>query len=428
MLEKAKERVLVTGASGMIGQVVVRHLLARGHPVRALVSRAMHHALPEGAVVVAGDMRDRESLLRATADIDVVIHLAARKSDEEGSEAVNVDGARNLADACRERGVPLLLNISTQSVKLQKKGVYADTKMRADAIFASCGVPTVTLLPSVVYSDLESGILGSIQRFLKLPVVPLIGDGTATFRPILADDLAEILERCMHRHEGAGQRYDVGGKEEISMNALVDLLQAHRGSRKPVLHLPLWLAMFIARMLRWMKHPPVTVSNVLGASETIPVNIDPIVALTGVTPRGIHEGLRTLLQDKEAATLLSYIANVEATKAMIERFRKALVVHGVEDVHVLNGSVLAHRWLLQSLDATSRIRYPSCQLQRKLLIAAAIAECSPESADALLPKDRIQILIILESFWILLQASISLLIGCVIAVLLPSFFRRNAGL
>lgn len=106
--------VLVTGATGLVGNNVVRRLLGAGRKVRVVV-RAERDTKPiDGLAVeiISGDICDLESLRAAVRDVDLVIHCAGYVhigwTGKQMAEAVNVGGSRNIAIAAREVGAKLV--------------------------------------------------------------------------------------------------------------------------------------------------------------------------------------------------------------------------------------------------------------------------------------------------------------------------------
>lgn len=352
-----------------------------------------------GVEQFTGDMRDLPSLERAMAGVTYVVHLAAMKNDEPESEAVNVGGVKNLIDACRIAGVKRIVNVSTQSAKLEKLGAYGRTKKEADALLHASAIETVTLRSSLVYGDATGGILGAIARYAALPVIPMTGPGTAHFRPIHRDDLADIIAHCLTQPTMSGKTYDVGGPDSLSFNEIAEKILEARGVRRPILHLPVWLSLFIAHACRiLLPKPPLTVSNVLGSAVDVPMDTRPLHEdLPGPAPRHFDEGLRGIFgplpdrADTEARALLRYVLSSvghwEPTNADIQRYRTALRAHGIPE-EGLHESLVRSRFKLGAADAATMLRRPQSMLRKKLLVAAAIAETSPASAEALLPKDR----------------------------------------
>lgn len=397
--------VLVTGANGFIGRSVCAALLQKDYRVRAFTRSSFEM---NGVEQFTGDMRDLASLERAMAGVTYVVHLAAAKNDEPESEAINIGGAKNLIEACRIAGVKLIVNISTQSAKLEKLGLYGWTKKEADALFHASTINVVTLRSSLVYSDATGGILGAIARYAALPVIPMTGPGTAQFRPIHRDDLAEIITQALTQPSMSGKIYDVGGPDSLSFNEITEKILKARDVRRPILHLPVWLSLWIAHVCRiLLPKPPLTVSNVLGSAVDVPMDTRPLHEdLPGLTTRHFDEGLHDIFgptpkkADREARALLRYVLSSvghwEPTDADIRRYRAALRAHNIPE-ESLDESLIRSRFKLGAADAATMLRRPHATLRKKLLIAAAIAETCPASAEALLPKDRSLIRLIIRS-------------------------------
>ena len=108
---------VVTGATGYIGGVLVRALADRGDPVRAVFHERSGIFEAPGVEWVPGDVLDRNSMVAAFRDADVVFHLAALVSIDPrmagAMRAVNVAGARNVVEAALECRVRRLIHYSS---------------------------------------------------------------------------------------------------------------------------------------------------------------------------------------------------------------------------------------------------------------------------------------------------------------------------
>lgn len=111
--------ICVTGATGHLGNALVRYLNARGERVRCLVLPGDDIRPISGLDVelVTGDVRDKQSLLQAFHDAEIVFHLASVISILPGRtkllEEVNVRGTRNVVEACLESRVSRLVYTSS---------------------------------------------------------------------------------------------------------------------------------------------------------------------------------------------------------------------------------------------------------------------------------------------------------------------------
>src|SRR5262245_39881504 len=128
-------RVLVTGATGLVGNNVVRILIHQGIPVRVL-ARATSDPRPlEGLPVerAQGDVRDERSVREAMRDVTDVIHSAAHVhigwSGLELQRAINVLGTRNVAEAAHTAGVRMVHVSSVDALGIGTRGRLADEDM-----------------------------------------------------------------------------------------------------------------------------------------------------------------------------------------------------------------------------------------------------------------------------------------------------------
>lgn len=112
------DKILVTGASGFLGEWIVRDLLKRGHSVRVLHRKNSDlSGLPSHIEKYVGDVTHLDSLLPALEGIDGVFHLAGliayKKSERQRMYDINVGGTKNILRACQGKGVRKLLYLSS---------------------------------------------------------------------------------------------------------------------------------------------------------------------------------------------------------------------------------------------------------------------------------------------------------------------------
>ena len=204
-------RVLVTGATGMLGREIARALLARGDEVTVLQRR------PSGldCAEVLADIADPAAVRRATRGQDVVVHLAA-KVDVVGAWAeyarANVQGTRAVVAACRTSSVGRLVHVSSPSVAhagralagvgaepaepARARGHYARSKALAEqeALAAdSPGLAVLCLRPHLVWGPGDTQLVGRVVARARSRRLPRIGSGAALVDTTYVDNAVTAL-------------------------------------------------------------------------------------------------------------------------------------------------------------------------------------------------------------------------------------------
>jgi len=204
-------RVLVTGASGMLGRATARALAARGDEVTVLQRR------PAGLPVreVLGDVADADVVDRAAAGQDAVLHLAA-KVDVTGPWAeyarANIDGTATVVAACRRAGVGRLVHVSSPSVAHggsalvgvgaapadpeRARGSYSRSKAvaeRAALAADSAALAVLVVRPHLVWGPGDTQLVERIVERARAGRLPVIGSGAALIDTTFVDNAADAL-------------------------------------------------------------------------------------------------------------------------------------------------------------------------------------------------------------------------------------------
>ena len=252
-------RVLVTGATGFTGGHLSRHLAARDYTVRALVRRPPSDADPR-IEYVNGDIRDRASLERAAAGVDVVYHIAAiyRQAGLKDAEyrAVNAEAVRTVIEAAGRGGVRRVVHCSTVGVHgdvehppanedapLKPGDIYQVTKLEGERIALQAsrdtGVEVVIARPTGIYGPGDRRLLKLFRGVARRKFV-VLGDGQIYYHLTYIDDLVEGFRLCGEVAGAAGRTYILAGGEVTTLNELIERIAREAGVSPPALHLPVW--------------------------------------------------------------------------------------------------------------------------------------------------------------------------------------------
>lgn len=278
-----KKQVLVTGATGFIGRVVVDELLKQNYVV---MSMARPGTIPPFAPhpnlkMLYADITDYESYANKLRNIEAIVHLAANKYHPKLSYAVNLAGATNMVRLCREGKFrsKRIVNISSQSTKIRFRGVYGESKRKSDLIIQQKDLDWTTLKPSLVYGSGEETLFQTIRRYSeKLPFVPVIGNGRWELYPIDVVDLARAIIKTLETPKSIHKVYDLGDPKKVTFDDLIKLIQKQIGSSKPIVHIPAILGLTLVYVgTKLIPGLPITVDNVLGSTQNTDCNPKPAI-------------------------------------------------------------------------------------------------------------------------------------------------------
>lgn len=315
--------VLLTGATGLLGNAVARLLVAKGRRVRALVRnvKRAESIVPKGCELVPGDVTDAASVLAAAKDCQVIYHAAGLPeqwlADPSEFDRINVEGTRIVIDVAQKMGVQKFVYTSTIDVfrfpaygvpfdeseidKDAKSTYYERSKQRADELVTaalSAGLPAVFLHPSGIYGEgpLTSPGVNHLIADLVRGKVPMLLPGMAPV--VYSDDVAA-------GHELAELTAPVGGRYILSesTHSLTAIAEAVRRqtarsgkpSKIPPV-MPIAFAKIVASAGDWIssitKRPPLLPK---GQLEFIQYGANPSSARAirelGWKPRTFEQGL-----------------------------------------------------------------------------------------------------------------------------------------
>ena len=280
-------RVLVTGATGLVGCHATAKLAGDGHAVRALVrdrdklARTLEPlGVPASAVeAVIGNVLDPATLEAAAANCDALLHCAGYYNHDpaqaEAMTRTNVEGTRNVLGVAVKAGLDPIVHVSSflamfpcagermtaDSPVTEPTAAYARSKAEAERIARShqeAGAPVVTVYPASVQGPYDPTVVAGtsqtgpaiIARAVRSGRV-LVTEGGLAYTD--ARDLAKVLGATLQ--PGRGPRRYLFGGAFLTHQAYYDLLCELTGRDLKADRLPGWLLRAIGRIgdlrMRW---------------------------------------------------------------------------------------------------------------------------------------------------------------------------------
>lgn len=267
--------VLVTGATGAIGPLVVKALHAAGHPIRTLsLDAAPPGAWPEDVEALTGDVTDPSALQTAMQGVQAVVHLAAllhitNPPDhlQARYQKINVGGTKNVVECAAVAAVRRILFFSTISVYGDTGGqvvteatpprpdtLYGRTKLDAEGLVLAAkdrkGKPIGTVLRlAAVYGSRVKGnyrqLLSALEKGWFLPV----GRGTNRRTVIYDKDIAKAAVLALAHPAAAGRLYNVSDGRYHPMAEMIAVICGALGRTPPRFSLPAGPVRFSAGLI-----------------------------------------------------------------------------------------------------------------------------------------------------------------------------------
>lgn len=255
-------KVLVTGATSMIGAAVVDLLVSRGDNVTVMQRNASGR--PD-VTEITGDIADPAAVDRAVANVDGVIHLAAKvgvTGKWSAFEAININGTRTLIEAARSAGATRFVHISTPSVAHagdalvgaeaepaqpdHVRGHYARSKAIAEQhalVENSDDFALVALRPHLVWGPGDTQL---IQRIIDRAVagrLALVGSGLALIDTTYVDNAASAMVAALDRTpEVAGRALVISNGQPRTVAEIIQRILLAAGLPPDVKHVPATVA------------------------------------------------------------------------------------------------------------------------------------------------------------------------------------------
>ncbi|OGL45721.1 MAG: hypothetical protein A2161_00700 [Candidatus Schekmanbacteria bacterium RBG_13_48_7] len=328
-IDEKMKKVLVTGASGFIGNNLVNVLQNKGYQVRILVIDPKEKNIPPGTELFIGDLTSPESLVNIENNISFVFHCAGILgkwgTDNSIITEVNIEGTVNLIKRFAGTSISKLIHLSAggvtgpvnevmvdESYKCHPATEYEKSKylgeQQAISLSKELNIPVVVVRPTFTYGPGDPHKIG-LFRAIKNGSFAFIGDGESVNHPVYIDDLISGILLAMEKGR-TGEIYIIGGEKPVTKKELVYTIADILDVNRPKIKIPRWLAWFMASIFEFTGRrlhfePILTRSRVMMMADNFGYSIQKAQKELGYQPLiGLQEGIiRTAAFYKEKGLL-----------------------------------------------------------------------------------------------------------------------------
>ncbi len=270
--------ILLTGASGFIGQKLVDHLLQHTEAILKLAVRQklLRHVDRRVTLSSIADISANTNWQEALFDCNVVIHAAARVHvmEEHAQDPlaayreINVNATLNLARQAAHQGVKRFIYLS--SIKVNGEATLAGKSFKSDdvalpqcaysiskyeaeqglfALAKETGMEVVIIRPVLVYGPGVNGNFKSMMDWLQKGIPLPLGVVNNKRSFVSVDNLVDLIRTCITHPRAANQIFLVSDGQDLSTTELLKKMRCYFDKRVILLPVPVWALNFAAKLL-----------------------------------------------------------------------------------------------------------------------------------------------------------------------------------
>ncbi|MCK5855896.1 MAG: SDR family oxidoreductase [Bacteroidales bacterium] len=234
-----KNKILLAGATGYLGQFITQELIERGYETKIVVrNKEKVEFKIENLEIIEAQVINPKTLKGICNNVDVVISTVGITRQKDGLTYMDVDYQANinLIDEAKRSGVKKFIYISVLNGEKLRHLKICEAKEKLGDYLKSSGLDYVIVRPNGFFSD-----MGEFLKMAKGGKVYLFGDGKLKLNPIHGKDLAKEVVNAISQDE---KEINIGGPNLLSQNEISELAFKAYGKAVKIVHLPDWIRKF----------------------------------------------------------------------------------------------------------------------------------------------------------------------------------------
>jgi len=253
--------VLVTGATGYIASRLIPRLLDSGYRVRAL-ARNPHRLSARSWFnkidLIQADVMNPESLVHAFDGVDTAYYLIHNMSHGRGYTAIELDGARNFAEAAQAAGIQHIIYLGGLADPEQHIAPHMRSRIETGKVLRQGKVPVTEFRAGVIAGS--GSISFEMIRFMTelFPIIPGPRWMKNKSQPIAIQNVIDYLIAALENKNGQGQVFEIGGPEITTYEDLMLRYAQIRSLKRSMIlfpRIPVWFMAFGIGLMTPVPYP-----------------------------------------------------------------------------------------------------------------------------------------------------------------------------
>lgn len=303
----------LTGATGFIGQHLLRELLKRGHRLRVLLRRPLDVPIAAASAVI-GDLARPRNMAAALEGVDAIIHSAGVAHamsgvPEDDYRVINTEATIGIARAARRAGVGRFVFLSsiraqcgpaadivmTEAIEPAPTDPYGKSKLAAERGLAELDVDWVALRATLIYGAGVKGNMAQLMQFARSPLPLPVGSLRARRSLLAVENLTAAIETVLAAPGTLRRAFIAADPQALTLAEMIGAMRRGLGRRPNVVPFPVAL---LEALLRAAGREEIY-RRLAGSLVADPAAL---LGLGWVPPLSTPDGLARLMQAREATT------------------------------------------------------------------------------------------------------------------------------
>jgi nucleoside-diphosphate-sugar epimerase len=283
--------ILLTGATGFLGEFVLEELVNRGHDVTCFVRKTsnLDKIKRENVNYVYGELDDYKSICEALKGKNALINIAS----------LGFGHAPNIINACEEMGVKRSIFVSTTGIFTKLNPDSKGVRLEAEKLIKESNLDYTIIRPTMIYGTPRDRNMWRLVNILKkFPVLPILGSGTYLQQPVYVEDLATAIVSAYEKPVSIKKDYNVSGAKSLTYNEVVDITGEALGKKVLKLHIPMKLSYNLLKVYEKVSNnPKLKAEQVLRLNENKDFSYEEAKQDLGYNPLSFNEGIKRELAE-----------------------------------------------------------------------------------------------------------------------------------
>ena len=246
-------KVLIVGANGHLGHVVVETALENNYQVRAADTKtdrleSMKHS---GLEITQADITKKETLIPLMSGVMGVISTVGlwRENPPATFDSVDRQGNMNLFETAIQQGVKKAVYVSLLNTEKAKKAKVMLAKRAVEQFLENSNLDYTVFRPSGLFHDFVEVFKPQILK----GTVRGLGDGSLKMQPLSPKDLSQCMVTSLKDPRARRSIFDIGGPESFTYHEAISLVSKVMGKEPKISYTPFWIAKALAHIINRIK-------------------------------------------------------------------------------------------------------------------------------------------------------------------------------